>query len=423
MTAAAAPTTQASAIAPTIPVAFEPVGAPIGFVEFVTLIAALMSLTALGIDSMLPGLPAIGRSLHVLDANRRQFVITAFVGGFGLAQLAHGPLADRYGRRTLLLWSLSAYVVANVAAALAGSFTLLLVARVVGGASISACRVAVVALVRDCYEGRSMARVMSIAFMVFMIVPVIAPSFGSAVLLIGSWRLIFWIIAAVTLLVLIWFAARMPETLRPEDRQPISARRIIAGWRRTLADRSSLGYTLASTALLGALYGYLNSIQQVMADVFHRPALLAVIFATTAATMAAANLFNARLVMRLGTRRISHAALVGMIAASALHLVLTLSGTETLLTFGIVQAVLLGCFGLATSNFSAMAMEHMGEQAGIVSSVQGFVTVTTATLIGAVIGQAFDGTTAPLAAGFLLCAVVAMVVVAVTERGHLFRPH
>lgn len=403
--------------------AAEPVGAPIGFVEFVCLVAALMSLTALGIDSMLPGLPAIGRSLHVVDENRRQFVITAFVAGFGVAQLAHGPLADRYGRRTLLLWSLSADVVANVACAIAGSFTLLLVARVVGGAAISACRVAVVALVRDCFQGRGMARVMSIAFTVFMVVPVLAPSFGSVVLLVGSWRLIFWTIAGVTLAVLVWFAARMPETLRPEDRHPIEARRIARGWRATLSDRSSLGYTLASTALLGALYGYLNSIQQVMEHVFHRPKLLAVIFATTAATMAAANLFNARLVMRLGTRRISHAALTGMIAASALHLALSLAGGETLLTFGVIQAVLLGCFGLATSNFSAMAMENMGHLAGTASSVQGFVSVTAGSLIGAVIGQAFDGTTTPLSIGFLVCAVAAMAAVAITERGRLFRPH
>ena len=245
-------------------------GAPIPFVEFVALIAALMSLTALGIDSMLPGLPAIGRSLHVADENSRQFVITSFVLGFGVAQLAHGPLADRFGRRRLLLFALTAYAIANVAAAGSPDFLILLAARFIGGASVSACRVAVVALVRDCFQGRSMARVMSIAFMVFMIVPVLAPSFGTAVLLIGSWRLIFWTIAGITIAILIWFAARMPETLHEEDRQQISFTRIWAGWRTTLSDRASLGYTLGSTALLGSLYGYLNSVQQVMQHVFRK---------------------------------------------------------------------------------------------------------------------------------------------------------
>ncbi len=397
-------------------------GAPIPFVEFVALIAALMSLTALGIDSMLPGLPAIGRSLNVADENSRQFVVTSFVLGFGLAQLIHGPLADRFGRRRLLLFALAAYAIANAAAASSPSFAVLLAARFVGGASVSACRVAVVALVRDCFQGRSMARVMSIAFMVFMIVPVLAPSCGTAVLLVGSWRLIFWTIAGITLTILIWFALRMPETLHTDDRQQISLARISAGWRMTLSDRASLGYTLGSTALLGSLYGYLNSIQQVMQHVFGRPDLLAAIFAVTASTMAAASLFNARLVIRLGQRLISHIALIGMIVMALTQLGLALTGLETLVSFTIIQAVFLGCFGLSTSNFSSMAMENMGGIAGTASSVQGFVSVTGGTLIGAVIGQSFDGSAAPMALGFLCCATGALGIVLVTERGQLFRP-
>lgn len=396
-------------------------GAPIGFAEFVALVAALMALGALGIDAMLPALPAIGEALGVADANARQFVVTAFLLGFGVAQLVHGPLADRFGRRTLLIWALSAYVVANVAAAMAGSFALLLVARVVGGAAIAATRVACVALVRDCYHGRAMARVMSIAFIVFMIVPVLAPSLGQAVLLAGDWRDIFWGIAGVTLAILAWFAVRMPETLDPANRQPISPAQIAAGWRATFVDRKSLGYTLASTAMMGALYGYLNSVQQVMFDTFHRPALLAVVFATTAATMAIANLFNARLVMRIGSQRISHAAVMVLIAASAAHLAVALSGFETLATFAVLQAVVMACFGLATSNFSAMAMENMGGLAGTASSVQGFASITLGTIIGAGIGQAFDGTTAPMSAGFLTAGLCALALVLATERGRLFR--
>lgn len=395
--------------------------APIGFVEFVALIASLMSLTALGIDAMLPALPAIGASLDVASANAPQYVITAFVAGFGVAQLVHGPLADRFGRRRLLLFTLTLYAVANMLAAISGSFELLLAARVIGGAMVAACRTVVVAIVRDCYSGRAMARVMSIAFMVFMIVPILAPAFGSAVLLIGDWRTIFWAIAGITLFVLAWFAWRLPETQRREDRVPLSLPTIAAGWRATLADRWSLGYMLATGVLLGALYGYLNSIQQIMADVFARPNLLALIFAVTGATMAAANLANSRLVMRLGTRLISHGALVVLVVAGAAHLALILSSGETLLLFTILQAVMMACFGLASANFSAMAMENMSRIAGTASSVQGFVSVAIGTIFGAAIGQAFDGTTAPLATGFLGAGLAALAIVAVTERGRLFR--
>jgi DHA1 family bicyclomycin/chloramphenicol resistance-like MFS transporter len=397
-------------------------GAPIGFVEFVALIASLMSLTALGIDSMLPALPAIGTALGVETANARQYVVTAFVIGFGLAQLVHGPLADRFGRRTLLLCALAAYVVANIACAAAGSFTLLLIARAIGGAMIAAARVATIALVRDCYHGRAMARVMSIAFMVFMIVPILAPSFGWLVLQFGNWRLIFWVIAGLAAAVLTWFYIRMPETLAPENIQPITPSRILADWRQTLVDRQSLGYTLASTALMAGLYGYLNSIQQIMADVFAKPALLPAIFAASAVTMAAANLLNSRIVMRLGTRLISHGSLTGLILVSFVHIAAILLGWESLVSFTLFQALTLGCFGLATSNFSAMAMENMGRIAGTASSVQGFVSVTAGAVVGAMIGQAFNGTAIPLVLGFLLAGLVALGLVAVTERGRLFRP-
>ena len=190
--------------------------APIPFGEFVALAAALMALTALGIDSMLPALPAIGDSLGVANPNDRQFVITSFLIGFAVAQLAHGPLSDRFGRRPILGVSLLIAVVTNLLAAAAGSFTLLLIARFVAGMAVAGARVVTVAMVRDCFAGRPMARVMSLVFVVFMAAPVLAPAFGQIVLLFAPWRWIFVGIATVAGIVLAWFWARMPETLDPE---------------------------------------------------------------------------------------------------------------------------------------------------------------------------------------------------------------
>lgn len=399
-----------------------PPSAPIGFVEFVALVAALMALTALGIDAMLPALPAIGGALGVTTENERQYVIGVFLIGFGLAQLVHGPLADRYGRRPVLIMSLAAYVIANLVAAFSSSFMLLLVARFIAGTAISASRVVTVALVRDCYSGRAMARVMSLAFMVFMAAPVLAPSFGELILWFGSWRLIFVMIAAISAGILVWFIVRMPETLKPADRQPLSVARLATGWRATLADRWSIGYTLAAAALMGALYGFINSVQQVVFALTHQPALLVPVFIGIAGTMAAANLLNSRLVMRIGTRRISHSAVAALIILSAAHLAIAVAGLETIWTFVILQSLAMGCFGLATANFSSMAMENMGHIAGTASSVQGFITITAGAFIGAAIGQAFDGTTVPLYTAFLLAGVVSIVIVAIVERGRLFRP-
>lgn len=395
-------------------------GAPLALPEFVALIASLMALGALGIDAMLPALPAIGAELHAPTANARQLVITFFVAGFGAGSIVYGPIADRFGRRRTLIFAVTGYAITAALCAVAQSFPLLLAARLAGGLAIAANRVATVAIVRDCFSGRAMARVMSITFIVFMIVPVLAPTFGAAVLLVGGWRDIFWAVTIAAMLVLAWFAWRMPETMRPEDRLPIERSRIVAGWLLTVTDRWSVGYTVAACALMGALYGYLNSIQQVVADVFGRPKLLILIFATTAATMAAANLANARLVMRVGTRRLGHGAVVLLITASALHLALALTGHETIVGFAVLQAITMGCFGLASANFSAMAMENMGHIAGTASSVQGFASITIGAAIGAAIGQSFDGTTVPLTSGFLLAGLVSLAAILMTERGKLF---
>ncbi|UZK65604.1 multidrug effflux MFS transporter [Sphingomonas sp. M1-B02] len=397
--------------------------APLAFGEFVTLIAAMMALTALGIDSMLPALPAIGDSLGVAEPNHRQFVITTYLLGFAIAQLAYGPLSDRYGRRPVLGTALILFVITSAVAAISGSFVLLLIARAAMGAAAAGARVVTVALVRDCFSGRAMARVMSLAFMVFMAAPIFAPAFGQGVLWAGgSWRMIFWGVAAVSTLVAVWFWWRMPETLGRGSRQSLQPARILSDYGLVLRDRCAVGYTIATALLSGGLFGFIGSIQQIMEEVFHRPEMLTLIFAAVASTMAVGSFLNSRIVMKLGTRRISHTALALLVLISAVHLLVALSGLETLWSFAILQALMMGCFGLATSNFSAMAMERMGEIAGTASSLQGFVTTLAGALIGAQIGQMFDGTTVPLYAGFLLMGVIAFAVVAIAERGRMFRP-
>lgn len=396
--------------------------APLAFGEFVALVAAMMALTALGIDSMLPALPAIGESLGVANANHRQYVITAFLIGFAFAQLAYGPLSDRYGRRPVLAIALASYVVTTALAASAGSFTLLLIARAAMGASAAGARVVSVALVRDCFAGRAMARVMSLAFIVFMAAPILAPSLGQLILFAGSWRLIFWSVAGVAMLVVAWFWLRMPETLGEEGRLSLNPKRVLGDYGLMLRDRCAVGYTLAIALLTGSMFGFIGSVQQVMADVFHAPQLLAVIFPCVAGTMALGSFLNSRIVMKVGMRRISHTALAGMIVFAAIHLAIAWSGLESIWTFGVLQALMMGCMGLANANFSAMAMERMGEIAGTASSLQGFVTTLGSAVIGAVIGQAFDGTTVPLYSGFFVMGLGALVVVAITERGRMFRP-
>jgi DHA1 family bicyclomycin/chloramphenicol resistance-like MFS transporter len=395
---------------------------PIRLIEFVPLIAALISLGALGIDTMLPALPDIAHRLGVDAIVDSPLILTVFVVGLGIGQLIHGPLTDRFGRRPVLIGGLIGYIICNLLAGLANGFALLLAMRFVSGLSVAASRVVTIAVIRDCFSGRAMAQVTSLAFMVFMAVPIVAPSIGQAILLLGSWRLIFEVIAGAGLLCLAWFAIRMPETLRAENRAPLSLQTTLSGWRQTIMDRYSLGYMIAALICQGAIFGYLSSIQPIMEHVFHHPGLLGTVFAASAGTMAAANLLNSRIVIHLGMRRISQVALVVMIVSSGTGLLIGRLGDEPLLVFVVVQAITMACFGLATSNMSAMAMENMGEIAGIASSVQGFFGITLGGVIGWAIGRSFDGTTVPMHSGFLVAGIAGLGIAAIVERGRLFRP-
>ena len=174
--------------------------------------------------------------------------------------------------------------------------------------------------------------------------------------------------------------------------------------------------------MIGGMIGFVTSAQQVFADALGAADRFAMVFAICASFIAVASLLNARLVMRLGMRRLSHSALLAYIAVAALHLLAAGTGHETLVVFAALQAAAMFTFGLTSGNFGAMAMEPMGHIAGVASSFQGFVSLVGASLIGFGIGQAFNGTVAPLEAGYLLCGLSALAVVLYAEGGRLFRP-
>jgi DHA1 family bicyclomycin/chloramphenicol resistance-like MFS transporter len=392
-----------------------------GFPEFVCLIACLMALNALAIDSMLPALPEIGNALGVLRENDRQWIITAYLLGFGIAQIVYGPLADRYGRKPVLMFGVGVYALFALMAALAPTFELLIAARIGCGVGAASLRVLAVSIVRDRYEGRTMARVMSLSFLVFLGVPIIAPSLGATILHVAPWPWIFGVLAAAGLLVMAWAAIRLPETLHPEDRLPIQPSRIAAAFKQALTERQSLGYTLAMTAITGALFGFLNSSQSIFEHVFHAADLFPLVFAAVAGGIAAASLLNATFVERFGSRLISHAALIGFISVAGIHAIVSATGHETIWTFGVLQGLTMFCFGFIAGNFGAMAMEKMGQIAGTASSAQGFLSTTFGSLAGFAIGQQFSGTATPMLVGFTLMGLLALTAVLFAERGQLFR--
>ena len=388
--------------------------------EIIALLAGLMALNAFAIDAMIPALPQIGQSLHVAHENDQQLVVVAYFLGFASTQLVWGPLADRFGRKPILAVGVILYIFFAALCAIAGSFPLLIAGRVAMGASAAVTRVLVVAMVRDLFEGEAMARIMSLVFMVFMVVPVLAPSIGQLILVFAPWRAIFVALACYAVVMFAWSWLRLPETLHPEYRRALSPREIARAISATVKDPLSRGYTLALTATFGALVAYISSIQQIIAEAFGRPEILGLVFGAIAAPMAAASWTNARVIGRFGLRRVGHSATTAFALVAIVHATAVSIGLESLPLFVVLQSMTMVCFAFASSNLSTLAMDRMAEIAGTASSVQGVVSTVGAALIGYVIGQAFDGTVRPFLWGMSACAIAALIIIVLTEPKMLF---
>jgi MFS transporter, DHA1 family, multidrug resistance protein len=394
----------------------------IGFREFVVMVAALMATQAVAVDTMLPALPTIAAALQLLNQNRSQWIVTAYLVGVGCGQLFWGQLSDRYGRRPVLLIGLAVYTVAAVLTGLSTSFTTLLAWRFAHGLA-AASMVVSRSVIRDLYSGRHMARVMSLTFIVFLMVPVLAPSLGQLILLLAPWRSIFLIFGAFAAAVFVWVLLRLPETLHPEYRLTLTRDHIAHAAALVLGNRTSLCYTLAVTVLFGSILAYVGMVPQIFEYVFHRASLMPTMFALCAASMGVTAFLNSRIVERVGMRIISHLGLLLFIAITGLHVLIAGVGLERLWTFVVLQSATMACIGLTASNFGAMAMEPVGSVAGIGASLQGFISTFGGAVVGALIGRQFHGATLPLAGGAFACGLSGLLFVLMAEQGRLFRPH
>lgn len=394
---------------------------PLGRAEFIVLMAMMMALQALACDAMLPAIGTMARDLGESDPNRRQLVIGLFLLASGFASLIPGTLADRLGRRPVLLACLGSYVALSLACALVTDFTALLAMRMLLGVACSGLVVLPGAIIRDQFSGDAMARMNSTISSVFMIVPILAPTVGQTVLLFGGWRWIFVVLAVQGTLVGTWAALRLPETLHAEHRQKSGPAQLLINMKVAATHKSAMGYIIGSALVFGALLGYINCSQQLVAEHFGAGRLFPLLFGGSAVMMSMASMTNARIVERFGARRVSHTALIAYIATSALQLLLASSGHETLWQFMPVMAVNLCLLGFIGANFSSIALQPFARIAGAAASVQAFIRMVTGSALGILIGQAYDGSARPLAAALVSCGLIALALVLLSENGKLFR--
>jgi DHA1 family bicyclomycin/chloramphenicol resistance-like MFS transporter len=385
--------------------------------ELTALSATLMAINAFCIDLMLPALPQLSDSLQVTQANDRQLVIVTYAMSSGIAQLIYGPLADAFGRRRVLLVALVIGSLGSVGCWAATSFPLLLLGRAVQGVAGASTRVIGTAVVRDMVSGPRMAQVLSTAMMIFLVVPIIAPSVGQAMLTVMSWRGLFAFLCFAFLALAAWCAWRLPETLPVERRVPLKLRSLLSAYGVVLRSPVTMGYTLVLTVVFAGMFAFLTSAQQLGMEVFKLGVNFPIAFAFSGMTLAAAQLVNSKLVMRLGTRLLATRAALGFAAINLLHaLTLALLGGESLAVFGTFLLSSLFVFGFLGPNFNAMLMEPVGHVAGSAAALCGFVTTVGGAVVGGLVGHAYDGTTRPFVYGQAILGVIALALLMGTER-------
>jgi DHA1 family bicyclomycin/chloramphenicol resistance-like MFS transporter len=387
---------------------------PPGRAEFVALVAMLFASIAFAIDAMLPALPAIAAELSPAEPNLAQLVLSAFVLGMGAGTLLGGPLADAVGRKAVILGGLALYAGAAAVAARAPSLEVLLAARLLQGFGAAGPRVAAIAMVRDLHAGPRMAQIVSLAMMVFMLVPAAAPAVGQAIIAVAGWRAVFLAFALFALVAGLWLGLRQPETLAPAARRPLRLRPLWQGLRDVLGRPALRASILVQTMVFGALFGTLSSVQPIFAESFARAASFPAWFALIALVSAGASLSNALVVRRIGIYGVVRAALAGVMLLSAAMAGLTLGGLWppglAFAGFFLWAVSVFAMASLTVGNLNALALEPLGHVAGLAAAVMLAVPTVLATAIAAPLGLAFDGTPGPLAAGVFACLAVALAV-------------
>jgi MFS transporter, DHA1 family, multidrug resistance protein len=384
--------------------------------EFTVLMALLMSVVAISIDALLPALGMISADLQLSNNNHAQYLISFLFIGMAFGQLVCGPLSDAFGRKKILYAGISLYLAGSLICLLSPGFEVILIGRIVQGLGVSGPYVSAMSIVRDKYSGRAMARIMSIIMMIFIMVPAIAPSLGQVILFMSDWRGIFVLYIVYSLTVVTWIFFRLEETLPPEKRIPFHLRNILMGFGEVLKNRLTMCYTVCMGICFGSFIGYLNSSQQIFQEMFGVGKMFTVYFGVLALILGVASLMNARFVEKLGMHYICNRSFACIVGVSTIFLVVNLMMDVQLWMFLVYAAILFFSFGLIFGNLNALAMEPMGHVAGIASAIIGAVSSVISIILGAWIGQMFNGTLIPIISGFLILGTFSLMIMLSTTR-------
>ncbi len=377
--------------------------------EFIALVAMMFATIAFSIDSMLPALPEIGAELSPGDLNKAQLILTSFVLGMGIGTFFTGPISDAVGRKPVIYGGVVLYILASAVAWASSSLELVLAARVAQGLGAAGPRVVAMAIIRDLFAGREMARIISIAMMIFTLVPAIAPLLGAGVIALVGWRGIFVSFILFALVIVIWMTVRLPESLAPENRRPFRLPLMIAAVQEMIAHPTVRLSIMVQTLCMGLLFTMLTMVQPIFDVVHDRAESFPFWFGFVALISGSASLLNAALVVRVGMRRMVTWALGGQILITSCVIFLNMTPLSPDASFGLFVAWQTSVFfmaGVTMGNLNAIAMEPMGHIAGMAASVIGSIATVLAAAIAAPVGLLFDGSITPLTTAVLIMCIV-----------------
>jgi DHA1 family bicyclomycin/chloramphenicol resistance-like MFS transporter len=382
-------------------------------VEFIAIMAMLFATIAFSIDSMLPALPEIASELSPDNINNAQLVLTSFVLGMGVGTLFTGPLSDSFGRKPVILGGAALYIFGAALAYFAQSLELMLAARILQGLGAAGPRVVSLAITRDLYSGRAMARIMSFVMMVFTMVPALAPSIGAVLIAWGGWRSVFIAFIVFSLFACLWLGVRMPETLPKDKRAPLRFSTLTHAFQDMISRPVVVWTTLAQAIGFALIFAMISSIQQIYDVVFDKADSFPLWFGGIAIFAGSASAINAALVMRLGMRAITTFTFATQIVIASVMLLVELagvSGTPLFVMFLIWQTSVFFTAGLTVGNLNAIAMEPLGHIAGAAASIIGAIATVIAVVLAAPVGLMFDGTLVPITASYAILAVAAVLI-------------
>ncbi|MDO5977976.1 multidrug effflux MFS transporter [Flavivirga spongiicola] len=381
----------------------------LGFIEFIILVALLMALVSVTINMLLPAFQDILNDFQLKDKNKIQLTVSLLYLGLGFSQLFYGTLSDTIGRKPSIYHGLILFLLGCIISYVSNNLSILLIGQVLQGIGLGAPRVISVAIVRDKFEGRRMARAMSFIMVIYVLMPIVSPILGKSIIMISNWRILFIIYIGLGILVFLLFKYRMPETLAPDKQKSFSLKHLFKATQEILSNKYSFTYILILGLYSGVFITYLNLSQAIFEFQYQLGNQYPYYFAFLACSIGLALFINGKLVLSLGMKLLTEIAILSSLFTAILFFSISYFIQPSLWLFIVFMFVQLFSYGLLVGNLNALAMQPLGHIAGLGASVVGAISTIISVPMSIFIGSFYNNTTSPIVIAYCFIGTMSLL--------------